>query len=114
MLDALHGAGVEALSPTFMNQRAVAGERRIIPAAAPTPSGEVPEQVIFDKAVAAQTREELAREDERLRERLDGLEHEIGASEGPRRQALERELGAVHSRRNQIADALARDDDPER
>ena len=114
MLDALHGAGVEALSPTFMNQRAVPGERRIIPAAAPTPSGEVPEQVIFDKAVAAQTREELASEDERLREQLDGLEHEIDAAEGARRQALERELGAVRSRHNQIADALARDDDPER
>ena len=62
MLDALHRAGIEIVSPTFMNQRQLAAERLFIPevrhAAKSTPPAADetrPEERMFDKAEQAQT-----------------------------------------------------------
>jgi small-conductance mechanosensitive channel len=70
VLDVLHGAGVEIVSPTFMNTRAV-GETRFIPVAkrkkaAKEPEDKAgPESVVFDKAEQAELVEDL-RERHRL------------------------------------------------
>jgi small conductance mechanosensitive channel len=54
ILDELHGAGIEIVSPNYMNQRQLAEGRRVLPpprpAAAPEKTGEEAEQIIFDKA----------------------------------------------------------------
>ncbi len=56
-MDALHTAGIEIVSPTFMNQRRVDGEP-IAPPHAQSPARErpeaEPERVMFDKADAAE------------------------------------------------------------
>lgn len=67
VMDALHEAEIEIVSPTFMNQRQL-GDRAVIPRRA-TPGGngeseqKAPESVIFDKADAA---EELAAREKEL------------------------------------------------
>ncbi|MFQ5697118.1 MAG: mechanosensitive ion channel domain-containing protein [Myxococcota bacterium] len=69
MLDVLHGAGVEIVSPTFMNQRQLSEDERAIPPAAAsreTDASRMPDEVIFDKAIAAETREELESESGKL------------------------------------------------
>jgi small conductance mechanosensitive channel len=70
VLDELHGAGIEIMSPSFMAQRPVKDAARVVPlavkpvAAKPTAvSGPTPEEVAFDKAEEAG--------------RLEGLRHEI-------------------------------------
>ena len=61
MLDALHGAGIEIVSPHFMNTRSLAEGQSFIPLAGEP--GEVPtvsqEDVAFDKAEAAASVEQI-------------------------------------------------------
>jgi small-conductance mechanosensitive channel len=72
MLDYLHGADVEIVSPSYMNQRQIAPESRTMPAPVPATKEEAAassEAIVFDKA-------EEAESIERLRERLEDLEKE--------------------------------------
>ncbi len=65
MLDALHAAEIEIVSPNFMNTRALPPETRVIPTAKrgkkrPEASeGGSPESIVFDKAEAAAETEAL-------------------------------------------------------
>ena len=77
VLDTLHGAGVEIVSPTFMNQRVLPEERTFIPR--PQPRSETqalaeifPETLLFDKANRAGRLEML--EEKRL-SLMDELKH---------------------------------------
>lgn len=76
VLDALHRGGVEIVSPSFMNTRAIPPDYRFLPAAAPVcaaaSSEGKPEEIVFDKAEQAET---LAR----ARARHAQLEVEIEA-----------------------------------
>ena len=64
ILDRFHDAGVEIVSPNFMNTRAIPEDRSVIPAANPiTPeadSAPPPEELIFDKAEEAEKAETQA------------------------------------------------------
>jgi len=73
VLDALHGEGIEIMSPSFMNQRRVPEDRKTIPAnvqSAPAEKPVVAEEIVFDKAEQAENaekeRQEAAGEIERL------------------------------------------------
>ena len=62
MLDALHGAGIEIVSPTYMNTRALAPDAPVIPQETPvivTQEGVAAEEVAFEKADAAASIQEL-------------------------------------------------------
>ena len=77
VLDALHGAGIEIVSPAFMNQRRVDPAQRILPAqpAVPEPAAEAtPERIMFDKA-------ELAGRLTRLKQQRDEVAAEIKSLE---------------------------------
>jgi len=104
VLDHLHGAGIEIMSPTFMGQRPLGeGVRvmpgpsrpaRVKPAVAPGPR---PEEVAFDKA------EEAGRLD-RLRRELEELQREIGEME----KAADKEHATeLDSKRQQAQDLEA-------
>lgn len=68
MLDSLHGAGIEIVSPTFMNQRQMAGASKVVPMVKHTVTDEAgeatAESVAFDKGAQAKglelLRDELA------------------------------------------------------
>ncbi len=101
MLDALHGGGIEIVSPTFMNQRAQSPDVQCVPKRweqeRPVAVGviEAPERKIFDKAEQAETleklREYLARNTEEVaetRQLVDDAANELERSS--RQQKLEK------------------------
>ena len=84
MLDTLHKANVEIVSPTFMNQRPLGEGVSIIPpkkasgvVRADSSPDNAPEQLIFDKAEKAEKLEQLRLEHTGLEKELNGLETEL-------------------------------------
>ncbi|NIM01851.1 MAG: mechanosensitive ion channel [Acidobacteria bacterium] len=78
VLDALHDAGVEIVSPNFMNQRVLPDGFRAIPAAAPRRArqavdGSTVEEIVFDKAEEAETIEALLQRRAGVVEQIDEL-----------------------------------------
>ncbi len=110
MLDGLHGANIEIVSPIFMNQRPLRNAQRFVPSAEathPKTSEHLPEDVVFDKADEAQTREFLEREHESLGRRLDDLRAERGALADERLHAhLDYEIERTEQRRTRISEIL--------
>jgi len=84
VLDSLHGGGVEIVSPTFMNTRALNERKIFIP-----PAGEVssiisndkekavPENIVFDKADQAESLEKMRRRFETLGEEIDAVKERM-------------------------------------
>lgn len=118
MLDALHGAGIEIVSPAFMNQRRLSPDQRFIPrqpaAAQPTPVEELrpaPEEIMFDKAELAESREQL---DERLAaigEKIKTLrQHASAADDEAARAKVKRDIAQLEERRKAVEAAIARFD----
>lgn len=82
VLDALHGGGIEIVSPAFMNQRLLAQDRRFIPAGTvdlelPTEIGPAPEADTFDKGRQAKTMEQLEDAVRAAEERIEALRREL-------------------------------------
>jgi small conductance mechanosensitive channel len=104
MLDRLHGAGYEIVSPTFMNTRALSESKRFMPPEerveekeAPSISAE-PERVVFDKAEEAESLE-------KLKETSLALSKEIEELKQNREQAADRaEKDRVRDRIKQLED----------
>ncbi len=114
MIDALHGAGVEIVSPSFMAQRPLAPDQRVLPGAyrssEPGPESDVPEEIVFDKAEAAASRDELTAERAGLVARGAEIERELGqAPDEAARGALEVERERLRERVEHIDTVLARD-----
>ncbi|BFM05279.1 mechanosensitive ion channel family protein [Halioxenophilus aromaticivorans] len=84
MLDTLHEAGVEIVSPNFMNQRQVPGP--VIPAAHLHPiqseQDTTPEQTLFDKAERAQQLEDLKDSLQEINEEIKSLEENAKGMSG--------------------------------
>jgi len=102
VLDTLHHAGVEIVSPSFMNQRQV--EEAVIPdrvrSLAPE-SGNSPEDMIFDKADDAQRlgniRESLAEAKARIKELDDQMGEVEGEDKAEQKTAIKAEI--VHQKK---------------
>jgi small-conductance mechanosensitive channel len=92
-IDALHGDGVEIVSPTFMNTRAFAPEMQFLSLGRRTPAldrgARVAEDVVFDKADQAAALVELRRIHRAVGEKLSELEARIGKAEVDEKQALQ-------------------------
>lgn len=86
MLDALHGDGIEIVSPNYMNQRQLAAERQVIPPSPPAEADEDThaEELMFDKA-------ELAARISDLRAKRDELQAELASLEVEDESTRERE-----------------------
>lgn len=112
VLDQLHGAGIEIMSPTFMGQRPLSEEARMVPSRVEparrkvaAPEGPRPEEVAFDKAEEAGRLDRLRRELEDLKREIDAME-KAGAKESEsvleqKREQAERlaaEIAAEESR----------------
>jgi hypothetical protein len=83
VLDALHGAGIEIVSPTYMNTRSLPADYRAVPAGrrAPDPQKDAaeddPDSVAFDKAQQAETLDFKKKEYTELSQELIELEKEL-------------------------------------
>jgi len=122
MLDRLHGAGIEIVSPNFMNQRVLDPARAIIPepevvttgTAAEKPAVAV-EDLAFDKAEEAASLEQLVGLHERLRNAIAELADPpegLDADEVARRQQelarrLARVENAIEARRKEAGGGAA-------
>jgi small-conductance mechanosensitive channel len=84
MLDALHGAGIEIVSPQFMNTRSLAKTRSFVPTVAETAeiSTVSQEEVAFDKAEVAASVEEIRKAIEGIDKELKALEEQDGEDGG--------------------------------
>lgn len=108
MLDSLHKGGVEIVSPTIMATRPI-GERPVIPAAAvawsPEPSAAA-EDVLFDKAEEAHSREVLRAEIEELDKQLLELEQAQKGAEPSDLPRLNADHDAATRQRDNLAEEL--------
>lgn len=114
MLDRLHEAGIEIVSPTFMNTRAFDTSQNFIPRAEPRESEEsdtrtTPEAVVFDKAEEAESLE-------KLQERFDALGGELDearaalkeSAEDRAKQDLQARIDRLETSRTRLADFIKR------
>lgn len=113
VLEVLHGAGIEILSPHFMSQRPVSEGHRVLPGEAPRavraagPSDHAPEDRIFDKAERAEALEDLRSEHARLTGEIEDLSRELAAAAESARPGLERRIAERTRRRDRITAELA-------
>jgi small-conductance mechanosensitive channel len=106
MLDSLHRAGIEIVSPTFMNQRPLKPEQVFIPKVrhpvkTPLAADESrPEERMFDKADLA---EKEGKAEAQLKEVLDELEKlEKNESEGADAEASQSRIDELQARRAKL------------
>jgi small conductance mechanosensitive channel len=112
MLDNLHGAGIEIVSPTFMNTRAYQPREQFIPKPSvvvepPPPISIPPEKVVFDIAEEAESLEKLREKHEDFARQIEELKAAIasGEEEAERGEQRLEHLQEVHTR---LADVIRR------
>ncbi len=110
MLDALHEANIEIVSPNFMNQRQV-GDTIFIPKKVRVKEPEVntpaPESLIFDKAEEAETIEKRKETLSEVTEKIDGLTAELkAASDDEAKAAIQSKLDKWTNIRERMATKL--------
>lgn len=107
VLDGLHAAGIEIVSPNFMNTRAfdpkVSFIPRTISTAAPAEPESLPEDLVFDKADEAESLEQLRQRLEKIAEEIKTLEQALkDGAEDPERPRKESRLKALHRAREYL------------
>lgn len=111
VLDTLHGSGIEIVSPTFMNQRPLAPDARVLPEeSVAVPASVTPEApretLVFDKATRAEALEALRSEQKALLGEAEKLEEERKAASDPERRRLEAEIAERRERAARIEEGL--------
>jgi small conductance mechanosensitive channel len=112
MLDKLHEGGVEIVSPTFMNTRALSEGHRMIPQVkAEEDMGDtsVPEELVFDKADKAESLEKMKERYERFGKEIDEIKKRLSDSDaayGSERDALKGEMNRLEASRKRLAEVI--------
>lgn len=109
-MDALHAGGVEIVSPTFMNTRALPVHERVMPKGAaqrtpepPPPDTPSPEEVVFDKAEEAESLEKQRLDRETVAGDIDKLRQEIKDSkEDTYKERLENRLTQLEAKHEEL------------
>lgn len=107
VMDSLHDGGIEIVSPTFMNTRALAAGTAVIPTATGPKAGiqpvSSPEDLVFDKAEDAESLENLRLVYAALIEKIHAQEdHAKQSPEGPERDTAQRELSVLQLRKERL------------
>ena len=107
VMDSLHNGGVEIVSPSFMNTRALAADTAVIPKRSRQVAEEkpesLPEDVVFDKADVAESLENLRLARDRVLEEIKSKEQGVKeAAEGAEREKVERELSVLQLRKKRL------------
>ena len=99
MLDTLHNAGVEIVSPNFMNTRTLDERTRFIPKKhpkkdkrKPAKKEKTPEKIIFDKADEAESLEQQKEKFEALLKKQNELKKELKTADGQQKEKLKTEI----------------------
>lgn len=112
VMDSLHSARIEIVSPSFMNQRVFDSKAEFIPAAARIASepgdARLPEDVVFDKAEEAESLEKLRATLDEAKARLSELKAERKAAESDAaRQELDQRLERLVLRHESLEKLVA-------
>lgn len=114
VLDQLHADGVEIVSPTFMNTRPLPEDRRFIPKTKAAAGREVArdsrtDDVVFDKADAAESLEKMRESLAKTDEEIDALKKKLKKAEGdPERASLETALARLESKKQALSVVIAK------
>jgi len=112
VLDKLHEAGIEIVSPTFMNQRPIAGQV-FIPsinkqekASIPT-SEDSPEAIVFDKAVKAESIEKRKQKREELDKKIETLRSEIKVEKDDKKKdSIKKQIEQLKKGRDELIEKI--------
>jgi len=115
VLDALHDGGVEIVSPTFMNTRALTKTQKFIPAARKKKPRTrkkrraSPDSVVFDKADQAESLENLREQHEALAKELQEAREQLKElEEGTEREKAESRLARSAERLDSLVAIIKR------
>ena len=114
VLDVLHENDVEIVSPSFMNQRQLQGDRKTIPekekpeVSKPAVKETVPEEVIFDKAEVAAEAEVLRAEIEKLTLQMDELTRKRKGLRREEQEGIDFEIQVVEEQKQRLTSELER------
>lgn len=105
VLEQMHGNDIEIVSPSFMNQRALDPEKKVIPpmpvlhdSDKPLEASNAPEDMIFDKAEEAASIEELKIKQEEAHSELKKLRAELKTVSDDDATAIQRKIEALEKR----------------
>jgi len=112
VLDKLHGAGIEIVSPTFMNQRQYqSGEKFIgIPGKPEVKQSEqeAPEAMIFDKADRAEKIHSLEDEKQAVTQELKSLKEQLQGAGEKETKVLEDEISQRETRLSELDNIISK------
>jgi small-conductance mechanosensitive channel len=112
VLDALHGQGVEVMSPSIMNQRKMSDESKVIPNYTPkqtaSTSDTIAENVVFDKAEEAERREQSIAE---LQANIATCEASLKEASGEQKESLQTKLTALKEQLKALNDEPIKGED---
>ena len=121
IMDHLHEAGIEIVSPTFMNQRAISPDKRFVPARRARSAADealelnAPEAMVFDKADEAESVEKLRERLEETVKNLDALGDRIKqADDEATRNELNERHRRLEARREWLKKILSHKEDPDK
>jgi small conductance mechanosensitive channel len=112
VLDILHRAGVEIVSPTFMNQRQIKDSHAFIPeieAVAPADPARDrgPDSLVFDKADQVEKVEDLRLRLTALDEEIAALEAQVKATEGDEAEKIQETIFLRQRIRERLVERIA-------
>jgi small-conductance mechanosensitive channel len=112
VMDRLHEAGIEIVSPNFMNTRAIKESQVFVPRQAPREEGRAieagAEAIAFDKAEEAETLESLRLTFAKMTEEIEAAERALKqTTEGPEREQAERGVDRLRERRERLKVLIA-------
>ena len=110
MLDALHRASIEIVSPGFVSARMLKDTDRYIPPEArpdkPAATSPKPEALVFDKADQAESLANLRKALATLDESIEALEKESKDTTGASKDAQRERIEALRVRRERLAEVI--------
>ncbi len=108
VLDTLHGGGLEIVSPSFMNQRQLASDRKVVPKGSvhrrktEAQAEEAPEDLIFDKAEEAEEHERIKLVHAGLKKDLHDLKKKRKEAEESEHVPLDRKIALLEAQVNDM------------
>jgi len=116
VLDELHGAGVEIVSPNYVNQRVFDTDKHFVPEAAPLDSAptedmtrEDPDEMVFDKAEQAELLQGMKDHLEELAQRISQREQRMKASTDKREMVgLRKEIEVLRKKQENTKSMIER------
>ena len=95
VLDSVHGSGVEIMSPTFMNQRSLADDLKVIPVKIkqkPKASSQTAEEVVFDMAEKA---EQIEKTQQQLLDTFQEYKEKLETASGEDKKSIQKSIDDI-------------------